>query len=328
MSDVVRLTTPEEFERETVIEPPPGLMPATIETVGIDDIFQPLPPIQWTVEGLKIAPGPPTMLSGYGYSGKTLLGQEIAACVATGKRLFDGELSCTKGRALHVDFEQGRRVTFERYQRLLRGKKVEPESIGDTLRVAVLPHYYLDSSAAYDIYKRLIDGFTFVLIDSLRASAPSLDENSSEFRKTLDVLGRIAEETSATIAVIHHSGKGNDSDKPKKMAPRGSSAIFDACGSVYALDAEKGEPSIVTHTKCRHTGTEIDTFGFKVEDVRIGDDPRGGVVLKRLGPEQLALHREEKKAHEAERSQRHTKQNGKHAGSIPSSKSGLMGFDE
>lgn len=276
-----------------------------LETIGIADIFAPLPAIPWVVHGLRLAPGAPIALAGYGFSGKTLFAQEIALCVASDKRVFDIFECARGGRALHIDFEQGQRITSERYQRLARGKGISPEQLGDRLRVAVLPTWPLDAKGAEDIYKRTIDGFTFVVIDSLRAACPSADENSSEIRQHLDVLNRVSEATKATILIVHHSRKPKDGESPlDAMMMRGSGAIFDGCSTVFLMGGEKGEPARVSHHKCRHMGTTLEDFGVQIEDVADPGktDPRFSLKVTHLAPEQLSARaRERTEAKAAER---------------------------
>ena len=55
-----------------------------ITTIGVSDIFAPLAPIEWCIEGLALAPGAAACLAGYGFAGKTLTAQEIAVSKASG----------------------------------------------------------------------------------------------------------------------------------------------------------------------------------------------------------------------------------------------------
>ncbi len=288
----------------------PQLAPV-MATIGVAEIFEPLPALPWLVRELQLAPGAPAVVAGYGFSGKTLLAQELAICVASEKRLFDN-FTVRKGRSLHIDLEQGRRVTSERYQRLARAKNIDPRDLGDRLRLAVLPPFSLDASGAEGLYHRAIDGFDFVAIDSLRAACPSADENASDIRKHLDILTRISEKTNATILFIHHSRKPSaesaGAGMMDRMMMRGSGAIFDACSSVFIMGGEKGDPSRVSHQKCRHYGTTIDDFGFWVKDVPGNGNPRDGLKLEHLRAEQLAAFFRERESRKAEAS---AKKNGK-----------------
>jgi hypothetical protein len=259
-----------------------------IATVGVAEIFAPLPPLEWRIAGLKIAPAVTIALCGYGYSGKSLFAQELAISVASGKPVF-GLFPVNSGPTLHLDYEQGRRITSERYQRQARAKGIDPAELADSLRLAVLPDVTMPGGV--DRFRRTIEGFALVVIDSLRAVAPDLDENSSEMRRAIDPLGKIAEETGASIVVVHHGRKDDPTRKGSaKQSMRGSSAIFDAFSSVYMMSGEKGEPVEVKHEKCRMSGVEIDDFRIEIEDVNEradgSGDPRWGLRLRHLGAEE------------------------------------------
>jgi hypothetical protein len=261
-------------------EPPPRKI-VTIPTQGTESIFEPLPPIPFLVEGLRIAPGAVTILAGYGFSGKTIAAQTLAICVASGT-CFLG-FKTRKGRVLHLDYEQGRRVTDERYQRIAKGMGLTEEDLCGNLDRAIFPNIYLDSPDAELILEDTISGYDLVIIDSFRASSPSMKENDSTARIPLDMLNRISDRTGATIVVIHHAKKPSaDSPSAAKFSLRGSGAIFDALQTLFCFNAVKGQPTRVEHEKCRIYGTELDDFGIRVVDVPIGDDPRGGVRLEYL----------------------------------------------
>ncbi len=136
---------------------------------------------------------------------------------------------------------------------------------------------YLDSVNAESVYARELDGFDLVILDSLPASAPDVDENSSEVRRLLDVLGRVSEKTGVVSLVIHHARKPHeDAVGGAKMSVRGSGAIFDACSSLFVFSAEKGQPTLVQHEKARTSGTPPEDFLLTVDDITIDGDPRGG----------------------------------------------------
>ena len=200
------------------------------------------------------------MFAGYGYSKKTLAAQSIEVSCAAGCSVF-GVYRAETCRVLHLDYEQGRRLTFERYQRLARAAGVDGRSLGDRLRVAVFPSLYLDSLGAEDVFARVFEGYGLVVIDSLRASAPSADENSSDVRRLIDILNRASDKTGATPILLHHARKPNDQTKGgARMSIRGSSAIFDAVQSMFVFEGEKGQPTVVHHEKERLTGVELPDF--------------------------------------------------------------------
>lgn len=262
-------------------------VPGGIVTVGSDTIFAPLPPVPFLVEGLHIAPGRPTLVAGYGYSGKTLCLQSMALSIVTGKPVW-GVYQGRRGRALHLDYEQGSRLSFRRYQRLAAAMGVTKDDVGNALRAAVYPTIGIDDDNAEDLLTRAIDGFDFVICDSFTAATQHIDENSSESGRPLYMLGRISEKTGATIVVVHHARKPKGDDVGgARMAIRGSGAIYGASDSVFCFSAEKGEMITVSDERSPETGVTMPTFGLSIEDVAIGDDPRGGLRVLHHEGEQL-----------------------------------------
>lgn len=260
------------FERES------ELAPAAWSVLSVEGIFGALDPIRYLVAPLDLCPGAPALLAGYGYSGKTLSAQSMGLAVAGGERVW-GCFAAEQARVLHLDYEQGERLTRERYQRLALGIGVGPSDLGDRLALVSMPRTYLDGMSEDAVAAR-IDGFDLAIIDSLRAACPTIDENDSGVRRVLDLLTRASERTGCVVVVIHHARKPQrDSAGGAKMAIRGSGAIFDACGSVLVFDGEKGQPTRVSHEKARVSGRLVEDFTLTVSDVEIGRDPRAGVLV-------------------------------------------------
>ncbi|HEY1954275.1 MAG TPA: AAA family ATPase [Polyangiaceae bacterium] len=270
-------------------------------TIGPPEIFAPLPPVPYLIEAMGLTPGAPTLWCGYGFSMKTLSAQACGLAVAIGRPVF-GVYHPKRMPVLHLDYEQGERLTRERYIRLARGLGIDPRELEPNwLRLCALPSFYLDNASAADALARAMDGCGLVIVDSLRASAPMLEENSSAFRNCLDALTRASEKTGAAPFVVHHSRKPSGDDTGgAKMSIRGSSAIFDACAGVFVLAAEKGKPVRVQHEKDRNRGLLMPDFGLRAEDVETAGDPRHGLRIVHLEPEQMASSKTEKEAKSAE----------------------------
>ncbi len=246
--------------------------------LGASEIFARLEPIPFLLEGLDMCPGAPAMIAGYGYSGKTVAAQDLALAVASGQRAW-GTFSVRKGSVLHVDFEQGARLTRERYQRLAQARMLTPNEL-TSLALVAMPPTYLDTAGAADLWSRECEGVALVIFDSLRAAAPSLEENDSGVRRTLDLLGRVSEKTGATILVLHHARKpSQDRSGGARMAIRGSGALYDACSSVLVFEGEKGGPTRCYHEKARTTGRTASDFLLRVANVDVDGDPRGGLSV-------------------------------------------------
>lgn len=253
----------------------------TSRLLSAADIFAPLPPVKWLCQAFDVAPGPPLLVAGYGFSGKTLSLQDLALSVATGTPVW-GTFPVRTGKVLHVDYEQGAHLTRLRYQRLARARGIRPTDLEDRLNLAPLPDWYLDADAG-DKLKRLCEGVDLLIVDSFRAACPRTEENSSDARIPLDRLTRISEETGATSIVIHHARKpSKDSQGGARMSIRGSGALYDACGSVLVFSAEKGEPITVEHDKARITGRTHESLRLWIEDVEVDGDPLAGLRVSTL----------------------------------------------
>ncbi len=259
---------------------PDALAPET-GLLSVSDIFSPLPPVPWLCEALGMAPGAPVLIAGYGYSGKTVAAQDFALAVATGTHVW-GRFPVRAGRVLHLDYEQGSYLDRLRYQRLALARGIDPRSIDGRLVLAPMPGWYIDDESDEQL-ARLADGYDLAIIDSFRAACPHTDENSSDARVPLDRLTRISEKTGTTWAVIHHARKPSQNDVGgSRMSVRGSSALFDACGSILVFSGDKGEPPEVEHVKARITGRLHDLFQLQIEDVDTEDWPESGLRVSVL----------------------------------------------
>jgi hypothetical protein len=255
---------------------------ATAESLVVpaSEIFAPLSPVNYLVEALDICPGAPTMVAGYGFSMKTISWQSAAIGIATGRRVWN-EFKARRGRVLHIDYEQGRPLTFRRYQRLAVGMGIDWRELEGQLAVLSLPTVHFESITQSDALCRLVDGYDLVIFDSYRASCPAIEENSSEARVPLDLQLRASDRTGATFVTIHHCRKPTEgAPGGARMALRGSSAIYDALGSALIFEGTKGEPTRVLHEKARTSGVIAETFYLEVLDVAVDEDPRAGLLVR------------------------------------------------
>lgn len=240
--------------------------PSALNIIGCDRISDPMPPPIWLVPGLRISAGAPTLFAGYGYSGKSVAIQGLCISVASGVELW-GKYAVRRGRVLHLDYEQGARITLTRYQRLALSLGVRLEEL-EELEVGVLPSCSLDVTE--DLLVRVGEGRAMVCVDSWRAAFPRCDENSSEVRKTFDRMTAASERTGCTFIVLHHSRKPQKDGGGVKFSIRGSSGFFDGCQTVYVFDGEKvGRPRVMLE-KDRIGGQELPALDLAIEDAENG----------------------------------------------------------
>lgn len=237
------------------------------------ELAQRLPAVPWVCERLELAPGAVSIWAGYGYSGKSLGAQALLLAVAADVFAW-GALPVTGGPVVHLDYEQGRRLTSDRYQRLARAMGQDLAALGDRIRAVPFPDHYLDTLPGLAWLEDICQGTRVCLVDSLRAALPSADENSSEIRRHLDPLARISERTDCAIVLIHHGRKTGESDRGKAQGIRGSGAIFDAAQAAVVFAAQKGEPACVSIEKARISGAQHDDLTLTFKDLPgPSDDP-------------------------------------------------------
>jgi hypothetical protein len=257
----------------------PSSVHATWPSLDVAGIFAPLDPVNYLIAPLDLCAGAPALVAGYGFSGKTVALQSAAVSIAAGQRVW-GTFAARQGRVLHLDYEQGARLTRERYQRIAAAMMLTPDEIQGRLELVSLPQVYLDSPASEGFLTERVRGFDLVIVDSLRASGPTLEENDSAVRALLDMLNRVSERTGCCFVVVHHARKpSKDSAGGARMAIRGSGAIYDACSSVLILEAEKGQPTRCMHEKARTSGVCADDFVLRIEDQEVDGNPRGGLLV-------------------------------------------------
>lgn len=261
---------------------------AAIQFLDDDALFSPEPPADLVVPTLGLGKGPVHGFFGQGFAGKSVVAFGMGMAVASGRPIW-GAFRCKQGIWVHLDHEQGKRRTKGLIQRMTLGMGIDREEIRGQIRAAIYPSINLTSPSALDHYCRALEGATIATCDALKGMTPGVDENDSQIREFIDLLGVVSERTGCMIVLIHHAGKTPmDGSRPRKESGRGSSGIFDACQSVWILSAKKGEPTVVTHEKDRELGYLVDDFGLRIEDVPLDEErPRGGLRVVHLDREQL-----------------------------------------
>jgi hypothetical protein len=257
------------------------------------------PPLSYLVEALGLVDGggPPHMIAGAGYSGKTMLAQDLLLCLASGHPVWGAYGVGGPRRVIHVDMEQGRKLTKLRYKRLAFAKGIALEGVGDALRVIIHPKNLRLTPAHWKRWRSLMDGRDAMVVDSLRVAAAGLDENSSEFRESLDMLGALSNETGCRVFPIHHLRKSQpDSEGMMQEMLRGSSAIFEALDCCLMLRKQDQEAVVVHQTKARSHGEDAPPFSIRITDVPGPNGQRKwGLRVSVAGIELVHQQREEAK---------------------------------
>lgn len=247
------------------------LAPRLFPTLSVEKLTAKLGPIPWVCEPLRLAPGFPSLVAGYGFAGKTVSCQQLLLAHASGGRGFGiHSMRRQAGRCMHLDWDQGERTTIERYQRLAHDSGVNLAEVvrGGFLGVASLPPVFLTDPRVESELSFVLEGVDLCLMDSLTSALPGVDENSTAIAAYLYMLGRVSGRTGCTIIMLHHYRKGKEGDKEDDPAQRirGNGAIFNACAVAYGLSAKRGEPTRWQCVKQRHTGVLVEDFYTKVTD--------------------------------------------------------------
>jgi len=291
----VKGITPLDAARELAGESAPVAANDNVQILSVADLYAPQTDAAFLVKDLGIAPGAPTFLVGQGYVGKTIMAMSLGVSVAAGRPIWGQPWEPTRcGSVLHLDYEQGRRVTSKRFQRLAAGLGVERDELEGRWGCVVLPTFDLTSSSAADTYSRLCEGRSLVILDSLKGATPGVEENSSAIRDHVRALTAASERTGAVVLVIHHAGKTPmQGTRPRKEMGRGSSAIYDEAQTWFTITGEKGAPFLVSHEKDRERGQTVEDFNLQIVDTEGGGlAVAGAEVEERPDPEARAAQRD------------------------------------
>ena len=256
------------------------------QVIDAADIYAPLEERKYAV--CEVLPqGSVLEIESYGGGSKTWHAVDLVTAVALGQRWL-GRFDCTAGRVLYLDFENGSWEMRRRLQAIALGRGV----VGpvENMALSSMPHIYMTDARFEAAVRQLAEGRLVIVIDTLRAASPDVDENDSRMRAGIDALRRVGEITGCSFVVLVHSKKstGNGQQVDARERGRGSSAIFDAADSVLSISYVKGEPLKVCQTKAR-VGRAIAPFEVTIDDVEPPDSidgicsppgsPRGAVVL-------------------------------------------------
>ncbi len=227
------------------------------------------PKQQWLIENLIPREGLIIMAAPSGEK-KTWLAMEMARSVANGTNfLGNDEFKTQKGRVLYLNLEMSK-TEFQRRVKLLRLHQTE-----ENIYLLGTNEYCLNNQENVDYLANFIDQqkISFVVIDTLRATAGGLKEEKAEdVRKFFDLFKRFKDKGVAII-FLDHCKKPNhfDGKIPKKEHLFASQ---DKLASVEGLIMLKSTDRLneinVYHRKSRNS---IEYKPFKIEIVdRMGVD--------------------------------------------------------
>lgn len=189
---------------------------------GMAEVFEPQPPQIFTLDQL-IVQGSLVTLIGPPGGGKTWAGLDMVVCVAKGENF--GDIAVTQTGVLIIDEESGSSRLKQRILKVANGHGIKAT---DRLPLYFITRANTDFAGDNDA-KELIAtirklGVGLVLIDALVDVMVGCDENSvKETQPVLKRIRKVAEETGATIILLHHTGKNKG--QSGETTYRGSTAI-------------------------------------------------------------------------------------------------------
>ena len=269
---------------------PPRMLPTT--SLGLENaiamaVRRPMPVLLVPDMGIMAGAGVPHMFAGEPSSGKTIVLQALVLALLRGETSWAGFKlgKLERGRIVHVDYEVGEVLLDRRYQRLATGMGFELRDLGDRLQRVSFPPYRLVPEHR-DVWRRLMAGADFMIVDSL-GSAAGFSLNAREF--VTDMMGMLAElsrETGCRVVLIHHlrkttlsNGRHPDPERALEAFPNelcGSGALLANLDAGLGCIGREGEPIFVGQFRARSVGLNVPSFTLKVVDV----DHKGNSVVR------------------------------------------------
>jgi hypothetical protein len=211
-----------------------------------EEIFGPLTEPDYLIAGV-IRRGGLLEIQAYGGSGKSWLAVNLALCVATGSPWL-GRLDTKQCTVAYLDYESGFYECARRLQANARALDLLPPVSG--IGLITMPDSYMTSDGFEAAVTKLAGAYDVIIIDTLKAASPGVDENDSKIREGLDRLRRVGERTGCTFVVLIHSKKKSNSQTEidPRERDRGSSASYDAADAQLSIEYTEGQPLRVVQT--------------------------------------------------------------------------------
>jgi hypothetical protein len=202
------------------------------------DIFQPLSPTAWIIEGL-IKESSLNIFFGDGGTFKTWSLLDMLVSIATGGRDSNGTwlgFQVNPNPVLFIDEESG----FERLQRRLRlvanGHKATEN---DPIYFFALPQFDFQTPEAFTKLENIVRSYRIkaVVIDALADVIPGADENSvKDIQPVIRNFRYFVDNTKAATTLIHHTNKNG--------IYRGSSALKGGVDLMVSVQKNEDDPYI------------------------------------------------------------------------------------
>lgn len=227
--------------------------------IGGDDLAA-RPALAWRIGGVLPSAGVVGLYGASG-SGKSFLGLDMGAAIASGDRWFGLPVEAAPVVAVVLENEAG----FPK--RIAAWEAQHMRKLPSDFQLIMQP-FKLTASADVAALAAAIPRGAVVIIDTLNRAAPTSDENSSrdmgtilEAAKTLQAL------TAGLVVLVHHTGK----DVSK--GPRGHSSFYAALDAAILVTQEGGKREWRVHKA--KDDKDGDRFPFHLDTVALGISENG-----------------------------------------------------
>jgi hypothetical protein len=183
-------------------------------------------------------------------AGKTWLGLSLAVSLATGSDYLAAFRVAAPVPVLYVALEGHRSAIRARLGCLLRGVNADPDADVDRLHVCYKPSGIDIGEVSWARRLRgaaAAVGARLLVVDVLRAAAPSLRENEAASFAALRANLQPLLDDGVSLALLHHFGKLNEVSRERRPAERmaGSGAMYGALDvGVYITGSDRDARSL------------------------------------------------------------------------------------
>lgn len=144
---------------------------------------------------------------------KTFAAMDMGLSVASGRYAWMGHFQTVPGKVLYIDNELHAATLVNRFLKIANARKLHPEDYENDLFVESLRGNWKDIHSITDQYRG--GGFKLVFLDALyRVTPGGVSENdNSAMKDVFNVIDAFAQREKCAVVFVHHSSKGDQSDK-------------------------------------------------------------------------------------------------------------------
>jgi hypothetical protein len=240
-------------EAEPTIESNGYHQKAPLATQYLADYPSLLPPVIGNDAGVGLLRKTETMnIIAPSKVGKSFLVVDLSLSIATGKGWLGYETP--PGRVLVIDNELHPETFTDRLRRVMEARGITADDLGDRLSILSLRGELCDLEGIENwIAAYAKDELDLVVLDAFyRFVAKGDDENSNaDISNMYNQIDRLAKLTGAAFTIVHHSTKGDQSNKEITDIGSGGGSMSRACDThvIFRRHAEEG--CVTVEAACR-----------------------------------------------------------------------------